>query len=73
MKIMACRRCGNEYEEGGDGFNGFCPECADHLFSRLCEICGEPVAWVGRHLHHVTDEGLLDFAADAAHAAVNHN
>ncbi|AGC36139.1 hypothetical protein B7L88_gp149 [Rhizobium phage RHEph10] len=25
----ACRDCGAHYEDGGDGYNGRCPDCAD--------------------------------------------
>ncbi|TDW20483.1 hypothetical protein EV128_125113 [Rhizobium azibense] len=25
----ACRDCGEHYEDGGDGYNGRCPDCAD--------------------------------------------
>jgi DNA-directed RNA polymerase subunit RPC12/RpoP len=25
----ACRDCGETYEDGGDGYNGRCPDCAD--------------------------------------------
>lgn len=24
-----CRECGEEYADGGDGYNGRCPDCAD--------------------------------------------
>ncbi len=34
----ACRTCGKQYAQGGDGYDGECPDCAD--FSAL-----EPAAW----------------------------
>lgn len=30
-----CRTCGEPYEEGGDGFDGECPSCADKTDQKL--------------------------------------
>jgi hypothetical protein len=30
-----CRTCGAEYEAGGDGFDGECPDCADKTDQKL--------------------------------------
>jgi hypothetical protein len=30
-----CRTCGEEYPEGGDGFDGECPDCADKTDQKL--------------------------------------
>ncbi|MBX4911454.1 hypothetical protein HJA82_29510 [Rhizobium bangladeshense] len=30
-----CRTCGAEYEDGGDGFDGECPDCADKTDQKL--------------------------------------
>jgi hypothetical protein len=30
-----CRTCGEEYPEGGDGFDGECPNCADKTDQKL--------------------------------------
>ena len=34
---MICRTCGEEYAEGGDGWDGECPNCAD--ISAQCPQC----------------------------------
>lgn len=28
-----CRTCGQPYEDGGDGYDGECPDCADKTFA----------------------------------------
>lgn len=68
---LRCRRCGQRYESCGDDYNGFCPECADHLFSRLCETCGQPIAYEADQFHHVTEDGEIDGNSDAEHSPVN--
>jgi len=30
-----CRTCGDRYHEGGDGFDGECPNCADRTDKKL--------------------------------------
>lgn len=30
-----CRTCGEEYDEGGDGYDGECPDCADKTDQKL--------------------------------------
>ena len=46
-----CRTCGEEYADGGDGFDGECPSCADKTAIEEGEIpypcpdCGEE-KWV---------------------------
>lgn len=30
-----CRTCGEPYEDGGDGFDGECPDCADKTDQKL--------------------------------------
>lgn len=71
MSTLTCRRCGDRYESGGDGYNGFCPSCADHFFSRVCRVCNEPVAWEGGRLHHVNEDGKIESDTDRHHAPVN--
>lgn len=44
-----CRTCGQPYEEGGDGYDGECPDCADQSAAEeeeededwSCDNCGE--------------------------------
>ena len=26
-----CRVCGDQYDDGGDGYDGMCPSCADKV------------------------------------------
>lgn len=30
--MVKCRLCGERYSEFGDGYDGFCPNCADRLY-----------------------------------------
>lgn len=65
-----CRGCGTKEMGSGDDYNGFCPECADRLFSRTCEVCGGAVGRFGEALRHVDEDGEVDAGADAEHAPV---
>lgn len=33
----ACRTCGQHYEDGGDGYDGECPDCADKTSAAMDE------------------------------------
>jgi hypothetical protein len=35
-----CRHCGEHYDEGGDGYDGMCPSCADKTDGN-CSGCGK--------------------------------
>ena len=32
-----CRTCGETYRDGGDGYDGECPSCADRRYADECE------------------------------------
>ena len=34
LPIMECRTCGDVYPEGGDGWDGECPSCADKTYAK---------------------------------------
>lgn len=36
----ACTECGDHYADGGDGYDGLCPSCADAAEPDTCENCG---------------------------------
>ena len=65
--------CGEPVLEAGDGWNGFCPSCADRLFGKTCAECGEPMlVEEGTEVsHHVTEDGDIDYQADADHVAID--
>jgi len=33
----ACRDCGEHYDDGGDGYDGLCPSCADKAESEVAQ------------------------------------
>jgi len=41
-----CRKCGADYPDGGDGYDGMCPTCADKAEESVrieCAYCGTTV------------------------------
>lgn len=70
----ACRNpaCDGSLDDG-NGWNGFCGDCADRYFGRTCGICGETMT-VDRETgktHHTDEDGEIDERADASHAPVD--
>lgn len=41
----SCRSCGAEYDDGGDGFDGLCPSCADQAEENGAEIAARAAGW----------------------------
>jgi len=31
---LICRECGEQYDDGGDGYDGLCPSCADKEYGK---------------------------------------
>lgn len=46
----ACRECGEHYEDGGDGYDGMCPSCADKAEHEngVCDKCGKTDVEIAR-------------------------
>lgn len=69
-EVERCRSCDSIEMGSGEDYHGFCPECADRLFSRTCATCGGPVGRFGEVLHHVDEDGEIEADVDEQHAPV---
>lgn len=59
--------------DDGNGWNGFCGDCADRFFGRECGICYSTMTVdpeTGK-THHTNEDGEIDERADTDHSAID--